>query len=64
VMMGAIFILRGMALGIPYLSPSLTISPKGKAQLSCCEKIERDVTNRPSASRPPSAPQTPPANTP
>lgn len=64
VMMGAIFILRGMALGIPYLSPSLTISPKGKAKMSCCERIERDVTNRRSGSHPLTAPQTPPAKTP
>jgi hypothetical protein len=64
VFMGGIFILRGLALGIPYLSPSLQISPKGKVKMSCCERMERDLTNRSSASHPPTAPQTPPAERP
>lgn len=64
VFMGAVFVLRGLALGIPYLSPSLTVSPKGQAKMSCCHHTGHGVTNPPSASHPPSAPQTPPAGKP
>jgi uncharacterized protein len=64
VLMGGLFILRGLALGIPYLSPQLTVSPQGKVNMSCCERVPHGLTNRPTTSRPPSAPQTPPAKMP
>jgi sulfite exporter TauE/SafE len=41
--LGILFLLRGMALGIPYVSPRLEQgSAPGKVKMSCCEKIEGD----------------------
>lgn len=38
--LGILFLLRGMALGIPYLSPKLEQGAKpGEVKMSCCEKI-------------------------
>jgi uncharacterized protein len=66
--LGIMFLLRGMALGIPYLSPKLEQgSAPGKMKMSCCEKIEG---GKPTTKNPPSvsfdslAPQTPPAGKP
>ena len=35
-LMGALFVVRGLALGIPYLSPALTFDEYGKAIMTCC----------------------------
>lgn len=44
--MGMLFVLRGMALGLPYLSPKLEQgSAPGKMKMSCCEKIEGGKAN-------------------
>ena len=39
--LGLMFVVRGMALGIPFLSPKLEMNhANGKVKMSCCEKIE------------------------
>lgn len=35
---GVLFILRGMNLGIPYISPSITTSEQGVVNTTCCHK--------------------------
>jgi uncharacterized protein len=64
--LGIMFLLRGMALGIPYLSPRLEQgSGPGKVKMSCCEKIEGGKPrSQPSASLDSLGPQTPPASKP
>lgn len=38
---GLLFIVRGMALGIPYLSPKMEVEEAtGKVEMSCCHKAE------------------------
>lgn len=34
---GLLLIVRGMSLGIPYLSPSMTVDEHGKTEMSCCK---------------------------
>ncbi len=50
--LGIMFLVRGMALGIPYLSPRMEQgSSPGKVKMSCCEKIEGGgAKSQPSAS--------------
>jgi uncharacterized protein len=65
--LGLMFLVRGMALGIPYLSPRMDPGTKpGQVKMSCCEKIEggKPASNRSSASLDSLAPQTPPAEKP
>lgn len=39
--LGLLFLVRGMALGIPYLSPRMEVGSKpGTVKMSCCEKME------------------------
>lgn len=46
--LGIMFLLRGMALGIPYLSPRMEAGSKpGKVKMSCCEKMEGGKANSP-----------------
>ena len=63
--LGFIFILRGMALGIPYMSPKLEKgSGPGKMKMSCCEKIEGGgPKNQQKQSQPYIEQQTQPADT-
>ena len=35
---GALFLVRGMNLGIPYLSPSVSVTAHGAVKASCCHK--------------------------
>lgn len=60
--LGLMFIVRGMALGIPYLSPRLEQAPAGEVRMSCCEQVGAPdpARNPPSASPDSLAPQTPP----
>lgn len=46
VVMAALFVLRGLALGIPYLSPKMEMQAKGKVKMSCCEKIEGEAKRK------------------
>jgi sulfite exporter TauE/SafE len=64
--MGLLFILRGMALGIPYLSPKMEGGAEpGKVKMSCCEKIEGGRASSPTKSSTDcTAPKTPPEKTP
>ncbi len=64
--LGIMFMLRGMALGIPYLSPRMEKgSNPGTVKMSCCEKIESGTVSSPhSASLDSLAQQTPPADRP
>ena len=65
VLMGAMFMLRGMALGIPYLSPKMEIGPQGKVKMSCCEKAEQGRVSHPPKQTPVhKMPQTPSEETP
>lgn len=59
--LGLLFLLRGMALGIPYMSPKLEAAAEpGKVKMSCCEKIEGGkASNRPTKSLGSTAPETP-----
>lgn len=59
--MGILFLLRGMALGVPYLSPRMEAgSEPGKVKMSCCEKIEGGRPSNPVKSSPDcTAPETP-----
>lgn len=63
--LGFMFILRGMALGIPYMSPKLEKSEKpGKMKMSCCEKIEGNgPKSQQKQSQPYTEPQILPADT-
>ncbi|MBK9448861.1 MAG: sulfite exporter TauE/SafE family protein [Bacteroidetes bacterium] len=64
--MGTLFLLRGMALGIPYLSPKMEAgSEPGKVKMSCCEKIEGGkASSRAKSSTDYTAPETPTEKTP
>jgi sulfite exporter TauE/SafE len=37
VCLGLLLIVRGMSLGIPYLSPAMKVDAKGKTEMSCCK---------------------------
>lgn len=64
--LGILFLLRGMALGIPYLSPRLEEGAKhGEVKMSCCEKISSEKPkNQSSASLDSLGPQRLPAGKP
>ena len=66
--LGLLFLVRGMALGIPYLSPKLEAGTEpGKMKMSCCEKIEGGKSTLKNQLQPPigySEPKTRPSETP
>ncbi|MFH2036366.1 MAG: sulfite exporter TauE/SafE family protein [Candidatus Zixiibacteriota bacterium] len=46
VLLAALFILRGMSLGIPFISPKIEKQESGKTEVSCCHKnISADSTD-------------------
>jgi uncharacterized protein len=63
--LGLMFLLRGMALGIPYLSPRLEQgNAPGKMKMSCCEKMRGGTLGPGKSSIGGSASGTPPLETP
>ncbi|MFN8396862.1 MAG: sulfite exporter TauE/SafE family protein [Bacteroidia bacterium] len=51
--LGLMFVLRGMALGIPYVSPRMEAgSEPGKVKMSCCEKMEGGKASNPKGHSP------------
>jgi hypothetical protein len=63
--LGLMFLLRGMALGIPYLSPKLEQGEApGKMKMSCCEKMHDGAPDPAKPSVGCSEPGMPPSETP
>jgi hypothetical protein len=44
VLLAALFILRGLSLGIPFVSPKLGSSPHGQATMDCCQPGDHEET--------------------
>lgn len=45
--MGIWFLVRGMGLGIPYLSPQMVAEKGHSVKMSCCERLEAKALNSP-----------------
>lgn len=49
VLLAALFILRGLSLGIPYISPKLGSTMHGQATMDCCEPGAHETPHQPPA---------------
>ncbi len=42
VIIGLLIILRGMSLGIPYISPKIMVDQAGEQKVECCHPAEKE----------------------
>jgi len=43
IVLACLFILRGLSLGIPYISPKIEKKENGKTEVKCCHPVEDSV---------------------